>query len=789
MIFENKVLKVKFDPEGGGFPTSVAVKYPFGETITVIKNNKPFLSIGIGNGKTVSPFLPDGYVPVKSEIENCQRLYFDRLGFRSDDGMLTNDFFLSLRYEFYDNGTVFIQSFFICEKFNYPAVIDSYKFEIPFDFESFSQINMPTGANADLCDIISQASGHSFEQKGIKKVFNFNCKRKDNVGGYFEVFMEDTFSLAKPRDPDEDSENKQSSITWNGNSPTVSWDFQTSKASPLHRDVWQQFNQWGFLFTAPPVFRRNPPLRMYHINDFFDYRVPTIRQIDLMSEAGADLVILHELWRSDVSYSAFPYNRKRLLEFINYAHKKNMRVALYVRGYHDRSTIEDACNWFGEFLRKDWDGIYMDFAGALHAPCGLKQHYLTLRRIRKEVGEHGLIFAHSGALGSGLGLTPDIIDGYTAGEGEEGALSTSRFMHECLSGSYLTTGTFWTAAFPHYGDGRIIPFMAAAGQYPHAPLGVQIKSSSLAHPGVPGLNDVYLRPLWKIWGTFKDMHDIEFYNDFNSRGIIEAGDTENTGSYLMLNRNQSAALLVLSNFADQKRSVKVMVNWKKLDFEPGSAVLLTPDKNTPGRTEAYADKENLIVDIPSSGCAGFLFGAEKSIKDFEEPYPSIPEEVEKYKTEIEKQKKLRYAPETPQEKLFLKIEIPEYSIPCYCCRGYYNAEHEIGTIDAKNNFTMLGYITKNGFMRNKPKPMQCIWAGDSSPWIDMHEILPNGGKKHIVIKTRRTLQIDYFHSCIEVLLSLDAGEQHSQRLVFFNEVEPEREALHFEINLIPKENS
>jgi hypothetical protein len=332
------------------------------------------------------------------------------------------------------------------------------------------------------------------------------------------------------------------------------------------------------------------------------------------------------------------------------------------------------------------------------------------------------------------------------------------------------------------------PFMVATGQYPHVPLGVQLKSSSLAHPETPGVNDLYLRPLWKIWGTFNDARNIEFYNDFNSHGILKSDNQEKTGCYLMLDRKNMAALLVLSNFAERKRTVKVKINWTKIDFIPPNVVMLMPDENSPGQAVLYADKDNFIIDIPPHGCAGFLLGAEKSITNFEAPYAPLPVEAEEYKREVEKQLKLRCAPEEEQEKLFFKVEIPEYSIPCCCCHGYYDVEHEIGTIDENNNFIMLGYVTKSGFTRNKPLPDQCIWAGEFSPWIDMHKILPEGGRKCVAIKTRRTLHGDYFHSFIEVLISPNADKSNSHRLIFYNEVEPERETLHFKINLANKEN-
>ena len=75
--------------------------------------------------------------------------------------------------------------------------------------------------------------------------------------------------------------------------------------------------QWGWLFAATPVRRRLPPMRMYHLLDYFEYRTPTREQARQIAAAGADIVIIHETWRLDVGGGSFPYCRERLREFIS----------------------------------------------------------------------------------------------------------------------------------------------------------------------------------------------------------------------------------------------------------------------------------------------------------------------------------------------------------------------------------------------------------------------------------------------------------------------------------------
>ena len=124
-----------------------------------------------------------------------------------------------------------------------------------------------------------------------------------------------------------------------------------------------------------------------------------------------------------------------------------------------------------------------------------REHYLKLRRLRATMGPDGLFYSHTGPFYSALGM--NFMDGYTSGEGERGLLIKGRKIHEYYSMSAVAPGTLWSAAFPEYSSKEIVPFLAAAGQYPHAPLGMAGYTCSLAHPQVPGINDLNFRPLWK----------------------------------------------------------------------------------------------------------------------------------------------------------------------------------------------------------------------------------------------------------------------------------------------------
>ncbi len=788
ITFENDVIEVDFASECGGLPSRIAVKYPEG-TLTVFHTETSPLVIKLADGRIVTPFLPENYPVLIQEKTELKRYHFDRLGFRDQYGKTVEGYYLSLRYEFYDDGTTFVQSFFISENYENPAGINSFKYEFPLDFSDFSHVEIPYGVDASLASRSGEENipFHSYTEKGIKQNFNFNCKRKNGLGGYFEIFMEDARSL------DHTEENKATEIKWNGNSPCISWEFQSKEAAPDRCFVWSSLNSWGWLFTAPPKMRRNPPLRMIHVIDYFLHRIPAPRLVKLIADQGTDVVILHEEWRSDVEGMAFPHDREKLQAFIDEAHKHDIRVCLYIRGNTELTTDEDYCDWFPLYLRQDYDGLYADFGGALNIPHRqhIKQHYLKYRRIRENIGRHALYFAHCGRLSCGIGLTGNLIDGYTSGEGESGSLGKDRFLHECLSGSFLTTGSFWTAAFPRYGHKAMLPFMASTGQPPHIPLGHQYHTSSLAHPMCPGLNTLALRPLWKLWALFRDTRDVEIYNDFNCVNVFTKDDPEKTGIYLMIDKKRAVALLILSNFDSETRNVKVKINWAATGFSPDNkeTYLFTPDENSPGKALLQIpDLKEYSVTLPSCSCAGFLTGSSSAmpgrITEFEKPYPALSPEAEEHLADVKKQQELRKGDSEAGRYPFIRVYVPTTHIPFVCGRAFYTIYHEIGLLDENFNFTRRGYLTLDGFSETAPSDDKLLWSLASSPWLDLRKIFPEGGHLKLGIRSWSPLMKDTFHSLIEVTRS-PVPEETAQavKLIFYNEIEPQRGLFHFEADL------
>ncbi|MBP5183004.1 MAG: hypothetical protein J6331_08275, partial [Lentisphaeria bacterium] len=148
--FENKFLHVEFAPESGGFPSRIAVKAPDGEIFLVPGGKESTFAIRLGNGKTLHPVLPEGYEPDRYALEECRRVQFDRIPFTDQYGAKSPDFFLTVRYEFWDDGTVFATSYFVCEKYMTDFSITSCRFQFDLDFSTFQRIGTPFGTQADM---------------------------------------------------------------------------------------------------------------------------------------------------------------------------------------------------------------------------------------------------------------------------------------------------------------------------------------------------------------------------------------------------------------------------------------------------------------------------------------------------------------------------------------------------------------------------------------------------------------------------------------------------------------
>ncbi len=802
IIVNQDNVRVEFGKEGGGFPTRILLKEGNGTETVIVESNKPQLLITLGDGRQLSPFIPDNCAISSYSIAGgAERLEFRKLLWVDASGTVMDKFQMSLRHEFWPDGTTFANAFFMVEDNNGPD-IKGFELGMPVKTAVFDDVRWgffprpPSVVDGAFIQTIATArfiesgTDRSFDGQIVPEV-NFNCCREKAPGVYLEFFMEGQNSLSgKPND-------NSSSVTWNGKeSVQLNWNFQKDICHSKQRP-WQWQNQWGWIIAKAPTARRFPPLKMYHYFDNY-LRYPDSRQMEKIVAADTDVLVTHENWRLDPQNGGTPYDAEKFARVLKQADEHKIRVAVYIRG-DELSASEESCDWFDSLLKKGKDGLYMDYGGPIHEAIppnerfqggriAFRKHFLKIRRYRERVGEDGIFLSHTGPFFSALGMTGGNIDGYVSGEGERGMLIKGRTEHEYFSEAFVCCGSMWTAAFPEYGTAEMVPFLAATGQSPHNPLGSALKSSSLSHPGEPGINDVYLRPLWKLWGLFRKERDLSIFNDYNCYGVLSHAD-KNTGGYLMITRDRKSALLILTNFSEQARTVRTEVDWAQTGFDVGNskAWLCRPEQTSPGVPASYKDKV-FSTEIEGLGVAGWLLTLEpklvkESLDSYAKPYPELDAADLEHLKVVEHQKHLRNEPQSAK-KLHLQVEVLTLNTPYEDSLYWdlYENSLELGTFDNERNFTRIGWICKQGFVKTEPSKEQFVWPGQVSAWMPLHELLPPGAHN---LGIRSIHQGTPFYSFITAALSSEANTENpgAYTLEFMNEIESDRAFLTWMIKL------
>ncbi len=783
----------------------------------------PRLRCVLGDGRIAEARLTDASSTevLTSDDGASTTVHVSNARWLDGEGAEIADFRTDFRFEFWRDGTTFVNFFFMGESCACPDVT-SFTFEVSPAVAGEEEVLWGVISRARLTNAseLLPVRSERFLEPGTDRAYDgalianttFDAFTPGSAALHWEFFVEGHSTLSGKAD------GCSSSVTWHDGVPTVRWEFQKPDYRNCHERPWQLRNQVGWLVTPPPTKRHLPPLRMYH---YFSNlrRYPTDANIRKMAAAGGDIVVLHENWRADTINGGMPYDTARLRAMVDEAHANGLRVALYVRG-NEQAEVEETTDWYRRFLDPaKGDGLYMDFGGAygIRTPpyidyVGGRIHfrgwYLASRARRERVGEEGVVFAHTGTTFSAIGMTDGLITGYVSGEGERGLMVRSRRHHAYFSKTRVIPGTMWTAAFPEYGSPAMVPFLAATGQFPHNALGSQFETSSLTHPDEPGVNDVYLRPLWKLWGLFRDERDI-------SVGTVDNGcrsvtvDSDRTGFYLMGSADGRSHLCVLSNFDEDARDITVRF---ASDLVTGmTAFLLRPGADGPGQAKPIRADGEIPLRLDGLGVAGVLLVADPAawrsrLDDFEKPYPLPDTFVSAWEAEIAMQKKLRENPPAWRE-VWLRISVPNLATPYEESLWWdlYANQVELVRRDGTGGAgaSSLGWIVPGSATLAPERPLSdpkvppvpgtndagIVWPGHASEWIPLHAIL-SPGEHRLALRTVIATRGISTYSFLQATLSPEPREDApgAYTLLFRNALEPDREFIRWTTRLAAQEN-
>ena len=648
---QNGALKIAFAENGSGLP----------DTVTLIQQDRTEQEVILPGDYSFELELEDGRILVPCsgrsfsyESDDTKYIEFHQVKWSDSVNPPVPGLQSSFCHELHPDGTMFTEGFFTTSG-KTPPGIRRFELKITPRIGKMEEMRWASFFRPQVADgtLIQTAAPERFlecgkarvMESGIMPMVSFQTLCHNKPQCYAEFFMEGGNSISGKADDNE------SSVTWKEGRPVIRWNFQKNLCRH-HNLPWQWRNHWGFVIRNAPAQRHHPPMVMYHYFDNFQH-YPSAECIRIMAECGCQVLAIHENWRLDVQNGGVPYDDDKFRELIENAHRFGIRIAPYIRG-NENSVEADHAAWFHHYLKRNFDGLYMDYGGPFHditspdecyqnGRIHFRSHYMKLRELRNTIGPDGIFYAHTGPLFSALGL--NFTDGYVSGEGERGVLLKGRMENEYFSMVPASLGTFWTAAFPEYGTKAVIPFLAASGQIPHSTLGSQLKSSSLNHPAVPGLNDLVFRPLWKLWRIFRDEKDFKIFNDFNTSNFFDTGDPEFIGHYLMVSGEKS--LLILSNFSNETRKVKIRTPY----LSSGEKLLLLN-----GEIHPWNDED---IEMEGYGVAGILSGGtEEDLLDYSIPYPPLSECGKQILDEIQQQKQLRENP-PHWANVSLQIRLPE----------------------------------------------------------------------------------------------------------------------------------
>lgn len=756
-----------FSPGSGGFPTMVSVT-EFGEKkrIPLSFGKSPF-SIRSGD-ETYAPFC-DSKTPVaRSRAGEALIVEFPRLEWRNEKGTVLPDLYLSLRWEIHPDGVVFCDLFLFYAALRISGLQD-FKLSVPVNFGTSDEVKWsvrlpPEKVDATIIQSIpperylAREESRHFPGKLFTQAY-FNAMRDRGPSFFGEFFLEGGNSLSGRGLPDTDSLVRSTPDGF-----LLEWNFQKVPCAPRSRPLhWR--NRFGFLLRPAPTKRVHRPYSILQYIDNFQ-RFPDREQVRAIARSGTEVLVMHDCWRLDTQNGGIPYDPVRFRELLRELHAAGIRVLLYVRG-NEISVTEDAAPWFDSLLEKDFDGLYIDYGGPSgyfaapdeNHPGGrteYRRYYLCMKALRERVGKKGILFSHTGTAYSGLASS--FFDGYVSGEGERGILIRGWKEHEYFSMSAVSPGNMWTAAFPEYGSMRMTPFLAAAAQAPHLPIGKQIESSSLRHPPVPGISDSAFRDLLHAWRLLGHGTGYDYFTDFNSEGLF--GSDSSAAHCVIFAPGRKYGIYLLSNPSANPADGRFATSGFLRKFK------VVPVTEKTGLLAPFEVRAALLVPDEA--------GARRILKRHPLPEVLPTKAGSKYRELLEIQRENRnIRTENCILKVFLPSRITSHEQSLW--DDLYNLVFRLRERLKDGSFRTLGYLSRKGLSPELPSEKDRLHPGEISAPVELKKIL--GGGLH-------ELQIDSehlgepFYSFVTADLSCGGQER---RIEFMNELEPDRSILHWTI--------
>ncbi len=329
--------------------------------------------------------------------------------------------------------------------------------------------------------------------------------------------------------------------------------------------------------------------RVYHWVNWLDTKdwYPSNEQIDKMVARHATMLILHHEWMLQRGSNGYPHadyavvrNHKDMVRMIDYAHRKGLRVGLYMRGVEPYAL---KTRFFQKYCKRNWDGIYVDWHGpgatsyhdnrykpetplgdthfsktGTHVPA--RAYFLFTRQLRDIVGPEGFLIGHQGSFNSGV-LANLCFDAYLPGEtGSDRKMLSG--LDEAAYKGMLGGGVCmpWMLDLPRYRNAEGMAKMAAWGLYPHLVLGIKARHTKGLVFGCAPDDALYdfILPYWRVLAQI----DVERAAVFNTPGqnVVAATSSEPAFHSVVYKASKDTYLLIVANLGQKAGTAEIGLN-------------------------------------------------------------------------------------------------------------------------------------------------------------------------------------------------------------------------------------
>jgi len=333
---------------------------------------------------------------------------------------------------------------------------------------------------------------------------------------------------------------------------------------------------------------------------------PPLQRVDEAAELGANVMILHQFWMTNGGSNGEPaaeykaFDPDWLKAFVDRAHEKNMRVGFYTRGIEHYCLYSD---FFERFLRKDWDGLYVDWAtpfalgftktSSMH--CSAYNWFMFSRALRQRVGEGGFLIGHTTHQ---TYMSFSVFDAVITGEFS--VMHSGLLANPELSASYagldLCGVNLISGNSP---DREVFSGQRAAGFC----AGLGYSTHPFMEPDKPFRDcNAYIQPLWDLWcrlGTAP----ARMFNPAVGTGEMLCFSDEALHP-LVLQAQDLTSLVLVANLGDTPVSGSVEVDFSALGLPKTARMLpLNCERTHPAQVHG---RRILVEDMQPCHFAGVL---------------------------------------------------------------------------------------------------------------------------------------------------------------------------------------